>query len=860
MNLAELQQKVPQHDVAALFQAYQEESGSNDLAGFVRQLRDRKLISAAEMKELGVASSLEVTMLVDSTATPGERAAPAAPVAKPVEAPPAAEAKAEDGKTRYQRLKVLGKGAMGEVHLAQDVFLARKVAYKNILPAMQQHKQVRTRFVGEMQITAQLDHPYIVPVYGLGDEGSASYAMKLVSGRELAELLDEAKKKAEAGQQLEGALALEARLDVFLKVCDAVAFAHSRGIVHRDLKPANIMLGSHGEVYLMDWGIARPMGEGGKAADAGIELYGGEAEKLDVTKTRVGQVLGTPLYMSPEQASGLNDSLDGRSDLYSLGLILQEVITLKRAVAATTLQEALTNAKQARRDPPQPHKASGDIPRELVAIINKATRLDPKDRYAGVEQLAEDVRRYLRNEGVLAHPDSALQATGRWLSKHRMAALALMMGLLLVGAGTSLGLLLYQRAAEREQQQHELRLAELQAVSATRALEVDRELQRYEAALHEIGGAVQRSFSAPPAAAPTAYLDAEFASGDVPGLVDSPYYQAKISADAPVFVLGSGERAAHERELGILGSLGPALREAMLDARGHRPQGLSADDERADIVASGVPVRRVLFSTPDGVAMAFPGTAGLAADVAAKRHPAFARSEEPGIHWGTPIASGGAMVVPCSTPLFDAEDRFLGVIGFDLTLDQLLDKLDAERLDYVAAQVLVDVKGRIFGRKTKGDLLKDDEVLPIPEVVAAIAEGKVGHVETRLGSRDILATYYRLGTTGWYYVAVVEINRMMESLAPITGAVAVPSSAPRPAPVPRPPVPAKPPPPPPEPSASASVSAEPESSAPPPAPSNLPWPSASQQPKAQPSAPPPPRDPSANPFDPWKVYDKKGGK
>src|SRR5262249_48798385 len=150
----------------------------------------------------------------------------------------------------------IGEGAMGAIDIARDVYLRRKVALKTVLPEMAAHPEVFGRFLSEMQITAQLEHPNIVPVYTLdvGADGSLGYAMKLGQGKDLADILDEARAKVEKGQPLGEELALAKRLECFLKVCDALQYAHSKGIVHRDLKPANVMVGRHNEVYLMDWG------------------------------------------------------------------------------------------------------------------------------------------------------------------------------------------------------------------------------------------------------------------------------------------------------------------------------------------------------------------------------------------------------------------------------------------------------------------------------------------------------------------------------------------------------------------------------------------------------------------------------
>ncbi len=176
----------------------------------------------------------------------------------------------------YEILGKLGEGAMGAVSLARDPVLRRTVALKSLLPQASRDGTLLQRFVGEMQITAQLDHPHIVPVYGFDrKDASMSYAMKLVQGKELEQLISETSALATAGKPLDTEHSLQTRLEIFVKVCDAVAYAHSRGVIHRDLKPSNVMVGRFNEVYVVDWGVARQIGASGAAQDRTAESVKG---------------------------------------------------------------------------------------------------------------------------------------------------------------------------------------------------------------------------------------------------------------------------------------------------------------------------------------------------------------------------------------------------------------------------------------------------------------------------------------------------------------------------------------------------------------------------------------------------------
>jgi len=332
---------------------------------------------------------------------------------------------------RYLPLGEVGTGSVGQIALMKDRSLKRKVAVKQIRPELAQHPQVLSRFLTEAQITAQLDHPGIVPIYGLEvqADGNLAYAMKLIQGKTLKDLIREARllqgKQAQRENKTE-AYSLSKRLEHFLKVCDALDYAHSRGVIHRDLKPANIMIGPFNEVYVMDWGIAR------RIQDPDADLDHDLAEKIApdqgeplMERTQMGEVLGTPRYMSPQQAAGRNRELDGRSDQFSLGLILYELVCLKPAFEAKNALELLQKVLKAQLEPLPKNR----VPSELQAIIAKATRLNPAERYPSVREMAEDLRRFLRGEAILARPDSALQKLLRWMGYHRQATVTLGLGL-----------------------------------------------------------------------------------------------------------------------------------------------------------------------------------------------------------------------------------------------------------------------------------------------------------------------------------------------------------------------------------------------------------------------------------------------
>jgi serine/threonine-protein kinase len=349
---------------------------------------------------------------------------------------------------RYVVVGTAGQGGMGTVHVARDVDLLRNVALKELSQDGAHDRGARTRFVREVQVTAQLDHPHIVPVYSLevAAGGRPAYAMKLVEGQTFRQLVDDARTRYAGGQPASDELSLAARLEHFLKVCDAVDYAHARGVVHRDLKPANLMLGRHNEVYVMDWGICRLLTHHeGLTAEAAVAPGAGG----DANATALGTLIGTPMYMSPEQAQGRHADLDARSDLCALGLILFELVTLQRPFSATKVDQVIQQASTGERSAIV-HAWREAIPSELTAIIERATAFEPAKRYGSVGALAEDLRRFLRGDAVEARPDSAWEKLVRRLARRRQAVAVAVLVFAMVSVSAVAGLLWrHERTLER---------------------------------------------------------------------------------------------------------------------------------------------------------------------------------------------------------------------------------------------------------------------------------------------------------------------------------------------------------------------------------------------------------------------------
>jgi serine/threonine protein kinase len=306
--------------------------------------------------------------------------------------------------TRYSLLERVARGGMGVVYAAQDEKLGRRVALK-VLDVADRKGELAQRLVREAQVLAQLEHPGIVPVHDVGtlEDGRVFYTMKFVEGQRL-------------DKHIEAVQSVPDRLRLFLRICDAVAFAHARGVLHRDLKPANIMAGPFGEILVLDWGLAKilhtpttdkPVGHdpGATLFDVPVVAEAASDTTLVSSVTGHGTVMGTPGYMSPEQARGDVEHLDERSDIFSLGALLRFVLGEHSPHAASASQPVR------------------QLDKSLDAICAKAMAASPENRYANVTALAADVSRYLDGLPVSARQETFLDQAGRFYRRHSVAIL-----------------------------------------------------------------------------------------------------------------------------------------------------------------------------------------------------------------------------------------------------------------------------------------------------------------------------------------------------------------------------------------------------------------------------------------------------
>ncbi len=348
-------------------------------------------------------------------------------------------AEREKPHTRYKLEGEVAHGGQGAILRVWDEDLRRHLAMKVILGEGEASKTGVTssvsssalgRFLEEAQVTGQLDHPGIVPVHelGLDSEGRVYFTMKLVKGEDLKAIFDLVHEGREGWTQTRA-------LNVMLKVCEAMAYAHSKSVIHRDLKPSNVMVGRYGEVFVMDWGLARVAGEEDRK-DIRIrpemtttELRSERRASADPDSpliTMDGDVVGTPAYMSPEQARGDQNAMGPRSDVYAVGAMLYHLLAGEAPyVPKSSRLNNYAIWAQVQQGPPKPlHELAPTALAELVAICEKAMAREASKRYADTEALAVDLRAFLEHRVVSAYETGAVAELRKWVARNKPLAVA----------------------------------------------------------------------------------------------------------------------------------------------------------------------------------------------------------------------------------------------------------------------------------------------------------------------------------------------------------------------------------------------------------------------------------------------------
>lgn len=744
-DLDELQRLVADGlDFKSTYTQFVEETGHRDREEFVRYLLDKGLIDRRKLADVFDSRSVSLSGTESAILIRGDQ--------------------------RYEVFDQIGAGGMSVVRLARDIALKRRVALKTLKSDCRTPDKM-LRFIREAQVTAQLDHPSIVPVYSLDRDAaseSVSYAMKLIHGKTLEDFLTETRLILDRNPKrpLDAEHCLPARIERFIKVCEAVAYAHSRKVIHRDLKPSNIMFGNFGEVYVMDWGLAHLLTEDDAGSGSDFDLSEDRETKLE--ETRDGRIIGTPAFMSPEQAMGRTEKLDERSDQYSLGLILYELVTLREAIHGKDLADYLGKAARGHLPPITDLYRTIPIADELQAIIRKATSVNPLERYDSVQALADDLHRYLRGEEVRARPDGSLRKFERWVAGHQTSAMLALSCFVLTLV--SIAVYSYVRSAyavRTRQLRHEQSLRRF-AQAAARAHEIDAHFVAFQFIAEQLASMCASLLTECAPGAEKVYADRDFDTPRGPDdVVFSPVYGRKVSLAYPAYRTAPGVNdSAVMPDLMRLSALRHMFRNLMRQGL-HPHERSDTGGDRAILEDQGAPVRWMYVGLAEGVIMSYPGTNAFPEGYDPRDRPWYRLGERGAqARWGSPYVDleGQGPVLPCSKGIRDAQGKLLGVAGVEIPFDWIIAHCLARRPgDDAVEAFLVDDQGRIVVRSGQMHAARDagriDGTLPLepfpdPRVMAAVRDRRQGQVEGSDGGRPTITVFAAVPTLGWYYIEV----------------------------------------------------------------------------------------------------------
>lgn len=669
----------------------------------------------------------------------------------------------------------LGRGGMGVVHRGVDKHLGRPVAVKVLGEEHRENTSFFRRFLVEAQLGAQLEHPNIVPLYALvaTPDGDPAFVMRLVEGETMAAYLEACAASPEASHTPPHDLS--SRLERFLKACDAVQYAHSRGVIHRDLKPENVMLGVHNEVYVMDWGVARIVDgvrsdEDRETPSEGLEPLtaprSGEAAKTPSMPalTQSGDVFGTPGYMSPEQAR--SEEVSFATDQYALGVMLAEVAMLKSAREGSTVKRI----SEAMLDMPieLSHRFGEPVPRELEAVVRKATHADPRARYASVADFAADVRRFLRDESVSALPDPAWFRLWRKWKRRPAVVLGALFGLACVVLITIVVGLVRELGARARAASQSERVAGLTASVGAVGRNLDARFQRIELLLEGLASSASEAMKLPPSRHVT--------PSDPPSLLPPSSkavwidrYKQRVTFDGAVHVRSPGVSDAEaEPVLARFGELeGLLVRTSARAAADDEILGRSEGVQRA-AAREHSPILWTDLAFAQGEVLVYPGNTFFPADYDVRRRTWYvAAAERRGHVWGAPYpdATSGQLIVPCARSFHDARGKLEGVAAAHVRLDDVLDAMDVPVAGFQWAALVDDAGDVVLSTRERGVRLDaginenrdhhGDSKVPFP--IASVRDAIAARVREGLrADASSLVVFQHLDTNPWTLAVVVD--------------------------------------------------------------------------------------------------------
>ena len=691
----------------------------------------------------------------------------------------------------FERGEEIGAGGQARLYRGYDLHLRRQAAVKSLREEHGRHPELREKFVSEAMITAQLDHPAIVPVYSIhrDKDNHLHLAMKLVRGRPFQKYLAElvAHYDRDGFSPQEEQKSLNYRLEVFLTVCDALEYAHNRNIMHCDLKPENIMIGEYHEAYLMDWGLAQRIDD----------------PDFDPATWKPPTVItGTPRFLSPEAVRG--EHCDKRADIYAMGLILYEIVTLQYGYPGSDHQKTLASIRRGEMRPVT-HRYKYPIPTDLRKIILKAAAWDKEKRYQSMEEFSADLRHFIRGEEVSANPDGFFGRLARWGYRHRRLMLSLVLCAVTIGAvGVAYSLYERVKTGRKEAQLAEARHAQEQALAKqqqllSRALgnamgasrSLDRQITKMENGLRAVTTEALLLLNAEDITVtgkPKIYslTDLHDPKKRPATLTDSPGFGFVVDLDHLAYYISPGAKPANvEDRMRRLTLLQPMQLRAVVESSNDSvlsEENLQMLRERA--LEKGVPLVSLYFGFDDGLFVTYPGELGIDNNGTydhRKRWWYKLRTEEDkssALKWHTPYLSvNGKLAFSCTLPMIDTRGKRHGIAAADISLPRMLEELSEEgnHGPAVLGKTIVNADGNIvldlsknFMRDTReyyavenGDL----KLIPYPdqELFREIRDRRVGFIVRKEKGKRVAYVFSGLFSVSWYYIEKLDLDELLKS-------------------------------------------------------------------------------------------------
>lgn len=668
------------------------------------------------------------------------------------------ELKLQDVNYNYDLKDKFSEGAQGIIRTAFDKSLKRHIVVKSLkIDDAEEHNQKDANlFVSEARIMAQLDHPSIIPLYGLhcGAESKLHLAMKHIHGKTLQKYLKDiiTLYKREGIGNFNEKRSISTRIEYLIKICEAVDYAHCKGVIHRDLKPENIMIGNYGEVYVMDWGLACLI-EPEKESNT-EHVKGGVRPK--------NELVGTPCYIAPELIKG--NSCSTQSDIFSLGMMLFDIVTLQRAASGKNVNEVLKNIINKNYSPFKHRFLKGKLSNDLKAIFEKAVCPSLSERYKSAQNMAEDLKLYLMREETIARPDNIFRKFIRAMVNHKMITSMVVLSALLCLSASTIYSLQSQNNLMKEQGIREAMLTNFQGSVSQQGHEMERIFLNFRNQLANLSYRAGRILSNKAVASGRIYGVKDFLkmSTAPPDYIYSPAYKQKISLDYPVFKLGKGVKLTDKISKRIV-ALNPMLKHIMFKSDPVL-KGKTKKSIKDIIIKRGVTLSWVYVGLKSGSMLCYPGGNVYSKKYDPRKRPWYkkALTQKNSVLWSEPYkdAFSSNIVMTCTKCIFDNKGSFYGVVGMDISLAYIQKRMFGNKSIPGLKEYLLSKKGRIIlssdfknkkARTYKGKSTIIQKRFPFEdELEKAIENERVQFEATRYNTKYIFGLYRF--PIGYYYI------------------------------------------------------------------------------------------------------------